>query len=462
MKIKQTVSFLVTCHLLASCAVGPNYERPDVTVPKQWSVLTTKSIESSKWWCVYKDDALDHLVDQALKTNLDLQIALEKVKEARSGYDAQLASWLPTIGLESSVQRDRNSLPVFGVKKPYDTWKVGYDTTWDIDIFGGNRRMIEAAEAQTIGAEWGLRAAQQIIISEVVKTYLEYQEFKELYKITTETQKNQDETAHLVSLKLKAGGASAFDSHRAVAQAFSTAAEAPKYAAAQEQARQKLRVLLGDEADLTQLTKTAPELIHLKLDLDSPLNIIRKRPDIMMAEQDLAAATYMTGVAISQMYPKISVQGFLGQMSTLQSNLMESPNKSFSIAGGLYLPLFSFGHLQKQVDVADARQQQAFYNYKKTILSAMAEIETLISAFRNEQDRYQHLVKAVENSSKASLISRKQYKEGLISLFETLEVDRMDYGLQSQLAESKANLGIVFSNLQKALGRGGVDDPVSS
>ncbi len=453
--MKQSKVPLFLSFLLSGCSIGPNYERPEMELPKQWSIPSDKVQKNNDlWWKNYQDPVLNNLVEQALAANFDLQIAVEKIKETRAGYDAQLTNWLPTIGLGSSVQRDRNVFPVFGLKKPYDTWKAGYDTTWEIDIFGGNRRLIEAAEAQAIGAEWGLKAAQQIIVSEVIRTYFQYQEFKELSKITAETTANQEETARLISLKLKAGGSSVFDNHRAVAQAYATAADAPKYATAAEQARQKLMVLLGEKPDLTRLDTTVPCLENLKLELDSPLGIIRSRPDVIIAEQELAAATYMTGVAISQMYPKISIQGFLGQMSTLQSNLMESTNKSFTIAGGLYLPLFSFGRLQKQVDAADARQQQALFNYKKTVLSAIAEIETLSVAFNNEQKRYTQLKLATENAGHARNIAKRQYEEGLISLFETLEVERTFYGLQSHLAESKANLGITYSDLQKALGRG--------
>ena len=445
--------YLPLCLILTACSVSPDYVRPEIKVPDRWSFAGDKvDPTSDHWWASYNDPILNDLIDQALKANLDLLIAVEKVKESRAGYDAQLTSWLPTIGLGTSVQRDRNSFPLLGIKKPYDTWKVGYDASWEIDLFGGNRRMIEAAEAQAIGAEWGLIAARQVIISEVVRTYLQYIQFQELSKITQETKKNQDETSRLVALKLKAGGASAFDNHRALAQSYTTAAEAPKYETAAEQARQKLKVLLGESADVSKLDATRSCSPDYNIHLDPPLEVIRSRPDILVAEQELAAATYMTGVAIAQMYPKISVQGFLGQMSTLQSNLMESANKSFTIAGGLYLPLFTFGRLQKQVDAADARQQQALYNYKKTVLSALAEIESLLTAFKNEKQRYAELKNAVENSGNARAIAKKQYHEGLISLFETLEVERIHFGLQSQLSESKANLGITYSDLQKALG----------
>lgn len=447
---------------LTSCAIGPNHEHPKVNIPKQWSTVSYQKNVSQQWWTNYGDEILTKLVDQSLESNLDLSIAVEKVKEARAGYDAQITSWLPTIGIETSAQRDRNSFPLLGLKKPYETWRAGGNASWEIDIFGGNRRLIEAAEAKAIAAEWGLVAAHQLIISEVVKTYLEYKMFDQLAQLTRNTQKSQDETARLVDLKLKAGGASEFDDHRAKAQALSTSADAPRFAAAKEQTRQKLMVLLGEKADLSGLDSRTLDLGNLTLDVDTPLEVIRNRPDIIIAEQELAAATFMTGVAISQMYPKISIQGFLGQMSTLQSTLNASENKSFSILGGIYLPLFSFGRLQKQVDAADARQQQALLVYKKTVLTVMAEIESLLSAFENEKIRFEKLDQAVKSSRRAAEIARKQYHEGLISLFETLEVERIYFALQLQLAESVTNFGIVYANLQKAMGRGGPSVKVSS
>ena len=189
--------YLPLCLILTACSVSPDYVRPEIKVPDRWSFAGDKvDPTSDHWWASYNDPILNDLIDQALKANLDLMIAVEKVKESRAGYDAQLTSWLPTIGLGTSVQRDRNSFPLLGIKKPYDTWKVGYDASWEIDLFGGNRRMIEAAEAQAIGAEWGLIAARQIIISEVVRTYLQYIQFQELSKITQETKKNQDEQVY--------------------------------------------------------------------------------------------------------------------------------------------------------------------------------------------------------------------------------------------------------------------------
>lgn len=444
---------------LAGCALGPDPVVPQMAIPKTWHEEPNSRGQEQFWWDQYHDPILSQLIEIALKNNLDIQIASERLREARAGYDAQVTALLPSFGVSGHAERDQNNVPLIGsiFPKPYESFRAGFDMAWEIDLFGGTRRQLDAAGAQSRGAAWAVLAVQQSIVAEVVKSYVEYQQFRKLIEVTEQNQRAQEETAQLVDRQLDAGGASKFDALRAQSQAQAVASQVPTYRVGMAQAQYKMGVLLGesDGSELVLLGQvTRIPVVQQDPILSTPLEVIRRRPDIVIAEENLAAATYMTGVAMAELYPKISVQGFLGQMSPASVGLMDSKNHSFSILGGIQLPLFNFGRLQRQVDAADARQQQALLAYKKTVLTVLAEVETVLRAYHNECQRLATLMLAESSARQALVIAKNQQQQGLTSLFELLDVERTYYGLQGQLIQSQALVALNLAALSKALGLG--------
>lgn len=455
--------------LLTSCTVGPDYQSPKTPSPGAW--INTKTGTNIKvdhnWWRCFNDPVLTHLVDTAYQQNHDIKLAIERLHQSRANSDSAFASLMPQLALSGQVERELNTVPAFPVTTPFSASQAHFDVSWEIDLFGKNRRRLEAEIALSEATLANLNAVQVSIVAEVARNYIDYRLNQELLRITEENIETQQQTVHLTKKQLAAGQAALFDSLRADSQLKATQSQRPKYTAAMAAAQYRIEVLLdlNPGALTTQLITgkqipTAP----LSFEIQSPVDIIRQRPDIQAAERQLAAATAMEGVAIAQMYPHLSLTGFFGTLSAgalgfgsvtpEKSGFFSRENRAWYQAAAISVPLFSFGKLQAASESAKSEAKQALYVYEKTILSALAEIETALKDFEQEQQRVTSLAAAVNDTKQAVNIARLRYTQGLTSLLELLDVQRTLFTLQEQLTTSKAMGAGNMVRLNKAVGGG--------
>lgn len=468
--ILSRLSFLLfTASLLTACTVGPDYQAPETLTPTGWinnQSDTPKAVDHI-WWHCFNDPVLTQLVDSAYQQNHDIKLAIERLHQSRANSDIAFANLMPQLALSAQVERELNTVPAFPVTTPFSASQTHFDLSWEIDLFGKNRRRLEAENALAEATLANLNAVQVSVVAEVARNYIDYRLNEELLQITEENLKTQQQTVHLTQQQFAAGQAARFDFLRADAQLKATQSQAPKYTALMAGAQYRLEVLLGMSPGTLTTTLSHGKGVPAAprgFEIQSPVEVIRQRPDIQAAERQLAAATAMEGVAIAQMYPHLSLTGFFGALSAgalglgstppEKSGLFHRDNRAWYEAAAISIPLFTFGKMQSASEAAKSEGKQALYTYKHAILKALSEIETALKDFEEEQRRARSLREAVAVTQQAVNIAHKRYTQGLTSLLELLDVQRTQFSLQEQLATSKAMGAENMVRLNKAVGGG--------
>lgn len=450
---------VVICLLLSGCAVGPDYQRPEIKVPQVWLNHSAEKGAGthSEWWQQFQDPVIAKLIVLATSKNHDIGIAKARLLEARAGYIQARSALLPSLSAGASAERDRNLFPLFPSRDPYNVYTSTFDAVWEIDIFGGRRRQLEAADAGAEAAAENVKAVQLSIVAEVIRNYIDYCLYQRQISLTQENIATQQETVSLTQKQFEAGQAARFDYLRANSQMQTTQSQLPIFRAALSQTQYRIEVLLGEQpgalTDLLSQAKAIP-LPKSQIFKDTPISVIQQRPDLQVVERQLASATALKGVEIADLYPKFSLSALVGGNSLTSAGLFKGANRTHQVRGGLRLPIFSFGGQLAAVDGADARLQEALLTYEKAVLAALAEVESASTLYSEESERLSYIAVAVQDAEAALAIAQKRYKEGLTSLLEVLDVERTVFNLQGQKAQVQANLGSAFVALGKALGTG--------
>ncbi|MGZ5054287.1 MAG: efflux transporter outer membrane subunit [Methylobacter sp.] len=461
--------------LLSGCpAVGPDYEPPQMPVPRQWSetVATGPSTEQpDQWWKAFNDPVLDKLISDAVASNLDLKLALERVKDARALRSATIAAGLPSLDAKSNVSRRFNNTssptsqtggtsPVgggFGVgNQLINIFQMGFDAQWELDFFGGVRRAIEAADA-TIGVEQeNSRDVLVTLQGEVARNYIELRANQRLVAVTRENLHAQQETQELTQIRQQSGLASMLDVAQAQAQTATTEAQLPNYEAAGKQSIHALSVLLGREPGALAIRlgqQGAIPTVAANPITNLPSELLQRRPDIRRAERQLAVANASVGVATAELYPKVNLAAFIGLQNTTITDFTPI-GKSWSAAGSLTMPIFNWGKLNANIRSKKAQFEQAFLSYQSAVLLAFKEVEDTLIAYRKEQERRKALEKAVAANRLAVQLANERYQKGLTSFLDVLTSQSALYQAQSDLASSESRLASNLVALYKALGGG--------
>ena len=458
--------------LLSGCfAVGPDYQRPKIPIPRQWT--ETPAVQGSQpeqWWKTFNDPILDKLISEAIASNLDLKLALERVKDARALRSATIAAGLPSLDAKSSVSRrfNNSSSPAsqtgtssagggFGIGNQFiNIFQMGFDAQWELDFFGGVRRAVEAADA-TIDVEVeNSRDVLVTLLGEVARNYIELRANQRLIAITRENLHAQQETRELTQIRQQTGLASMLEVTQAQALAATTEAQLPNYETAAKQSIHALSVLLGKEpgALAVRLDQqgTIPA-IAANVITNLPSELLQRRPDIRRAERQLAVANASVGVATAELYPKINLAAFIGLQNTTITDFTPI-GKSWSAASSLTLPIFNWGKLNANIDSKKAQFEQTFLTYQSTVLSAFKEVEDALIAYSKEQQRHKALAKAVAANQLAVQLANERYQKGLTAFLDVLTSQTALYQAQSLLVTSESQLAGNLVALYKALGGG--------
>jgi len=466
---------LFSALLLSGCpAVGPDYEPPQMPVPRQWSETPAATAphaeQPEQWWKAFNDPVLDKLIGEAIASNLDLKLALERVKDARALRSATIAAGLPSLDAKSNVSRRFNNTsssaaqtgtsPVgggFGVGNQFiNIFQLGFDAQWELDFFGGVRRSIEAADA-TIDAEIeNSRDVLVTLLGDVARNYVELRANQRLAAITRENLHAQQETQELTQIRQQSGLANMLEVTQAQAQAATTEAQLPSYETAAKQSIHALGVLLGKEpgalaARLEQPGAIPSVGVHPITNL--PSELLQRRPDIRRAERQLAVANASVGVATAELYPKINLAAFIGLQNTTITDFTPI-GKSWSAAGSLTMPIFNWGKLNANIRSKKAQYEQTFLSYQSTVLLAFKEVEDALIAYRKEQERSKALEQAVAASQLGVQLANERYQKGLTSFLDVLTSQAVLYQAQSSLVSSESQLSSNLIALYKSLGGG--------
>lgn len=455
---------------LSGCAMGPDYQEKIPAVPEHWqaeqqapksaSRLNSESTnpETLKtWWKNFGDAGLNRLMDKALTGNLDVKMALARIDQARAERRSTRAELFPTVNGVAGAQRNDNPFPGFAPGIKFNLFEVGFDTLWEIDLFGRQQRRLEAATADLDAAGEEYRQALVTLTAELTRSYIDYRSLQNQLRITHSNLDAQQHTLKLTGKLFKEGVGTRHDVVRARAQTEATEAQIPALEAGLISALHQLEVLIGQQpgtltAELKQPVEVPPA--PTQAILTSPAETIRQRPDIRIAERRLAAATAMQGAAIAELFPKISLSAFLGLRNTDIESLFKSASFSYGTAANLLQPLLNFGRIQAGIDLAEARQKEAYLGYQKAVLDALQETETALAHYLKEEIRRQALSRSVADLQESVRLSQLRFKEGVISFLDVLDAQRVLYAAEIELARSEAAASTHLVAVYKALGGG--------
>ena len=458
--------------VLTGCAVGPDYQQPKANTPAQWTSSlsggeTNGPVDLARWWQSFNDTNLDTLMLTAIQSNLTLKAAEAHVREARAQKGIVSADLWPALGSSASYSRNHYGehafppLGGFGVPLDYNLYDANFDAAWELDVFGGTRRTVEAASAEIGAAEYSQRDVLVSLLAEVARDYISARAFQQRLAIAQDNIRVEQNVLDLTSNRFENGLGSDLDVEQAKALLDSTEAEVPSLQTGFDDSVFELSVLLGqppgalmDEMSAQSRIPVTPPLVPVGL----PSDLLQRRPDVQKAERELAAATAQIGVAKSDLFPKFSLTGIAGLQSTSAGNWFQYASKYWSAGPTVQWELFEAGSIVANIHVQNAKQEEALDQYQQTVLTALQDTESALSAYAREQVRRESLNQSVVANREALNLATQLYKSGLADFLKVLQSETSLYAAQDALVQSDQTVSLDLVQLYKALGGGWESD----
>jgi multidrug efflux system outer membrane protein len=338
-----------------------------------------------------------------------------------------------------------------------ELYDAGFDAAWELDLFGRVRRQNESARAAAQAAVAARNQAVLSVIAEVARNYFELRGAQNQLGVARRNAETQSRALELVNSRLDAGRGTALDTSRAVAQVETTLATVPPLEAAVDRAMRRIAVLTGAQPNVlrARLTEARPlPTLPAALALGSPEALLRRRPDIRVAERQLASAAAGVGVAVADLFPRVTVNASIGLTAPTVSGLDDAGNDRRSFGPSLSWGLLDFGHVYQRIRGAGARNAEALANYEQTVLLALEETENALSDYARERQRQAHLARAAEASQSASDLALQRFEGGVSDFLTALDAYRTALDAEDQLAASQTRAATALVALYKALGGG--------
>lgn len=476
MRLSTKLSSLALAVALSGCAVGPNYSRPALSAPDHFVAQTPaqaagEAADLARWWEGFHDPLLTELILKAQANNLDVAQALARVIQAKAGLNAATAALLPSGGVQASAAQIRSSLDTptgiiaqkLGGARDFAAYEGDLTAGWEIDVFGGLRRGQEAAVAQYQASQAGALAARLAVTAQVADTYVVMRGLQERLDIARDQVVTQQKLLDVVRLQASKGIAAPLQVHQvegALAQVQSTI---PTLESGLHDAMNAIDVLLGVQPGTmrARLEVVAPIPVPPSIaDAGGPADLLRRRPDILIAERRLAASNAMIGVAISEYYPKISLSGLIGTATTVGTGTLftASATQAQGVAG-LRWRLFDFGRINAEIKAAKGANAEALSAYRQSVLRASEDVENAFTALAKRQQQQQFLSAGEQSLAHARGESETAYKGGVVSLIEVLDADSRLLQTRDQRAQAQTEAARASIASFRALG-GGWNPPV--
>ncbi|UCD36064.1 MAG: efflux transporter outer membrane subunit [Nitrospiraceae bacterium] len=451
--------------LVGGCAaVGPDYMRPDTPVPESWSTSFEQNLsagmadpeELARWWSSLNDPLLTSLIERAVAGNHDLRRARARIREARARRNIAAAALFPSVDAAASMTKRRSSEDTGGGGET-DLYSAGFDAAWELDLFGGVRRSVEAAGAELEASEEDLRSVLVSLIAETALNYVDLRSFQNRLSLASTNLASQEETYTITRWRFLAGLTTELDVEQARYSMEQTRAQIPLLQIGFEQAGYRIAVILGqnpgtlrDELTEEQPVPMPPDTVAVGI----PADTLRMRPDIRRAERELAAQTARVGEATADLYPKFRLSGSIGLEALSFDNLFRASSRTYGISPAFSWNVFDAGRIRENIEVQNALQEQAMIQYEQAVLAALEEVENALTAYARDQVRRGSLTEASQAAQRAEELARSQYASGLIDFQAVLTAQRSLLSLQDQLASSRADVTSDLISLYKALGGG--------
>ncbi len=454
-------SFLVI--ILAGCAIGPDYRRPEIETPQAWRYeeKEAKDVANTAWWEQFQDPVLNDLIQTALRENKDLRTATARVEEFYGLYGATRANLFPQAGYDASGSKQRVSENAFipippGVSPEFNSYQAQFSASWELDIWGKLRRATEAARADLLGTEEARNGVILSLVTSVAAAYIDLRSLDRQLEISKSTAKSREDSVNVFMLRFSAGTVSELELSQAQSEYFAALAQVPALEKSVAQLENALSVLIGRDPGPVPRGRTIDELAIPAIPAGLPSDLLARRPDIRQAEQQLIAANARIGIAKGQYFPSISLTGYFGSSSTELSDLFKGPSRIWSYAGTLAGPVFTAGRIKGQVRAAEAVQQETLFSYQKAIQSGFQEVDDALVDQGRTRVQLDAQKKQVEALRTYARLARLRYNNGYTSYIEVLDAERSLFNAELSYAQTQDVLFRAFVNLYKAMGGGWV------
>lgn len=454
---RNTLIALAVLALLGGCAVGPDYRAPQAAAAEAAFVMPATAGEpATAFWRGFSDPVLDALIADAVNANADVRLAQARLREARALAGEADANRLPSVTLGAGAGRGNE------VGFPIDNYlAVSGAFNWELDFFGRTRRANEAAAAQVQAGEAGVLAAQRLVGAELATQYVALRALQQRLVVAQESLANQRETQRIVKARADLGRGTPLDVARANALVETTEASLPALQGAIE--RTALRIatlsgrtpratlaLLAEAKPLPSLPATSAEAIAV----GTPQALFERRPDIRVAERQLAAATAAVGVAQADLYPRISLVGALGFTATRAADLFESAGRSTNLGASLSWSALDFGRVRNRIGASEARAQAALVQWEQTLQLALEETEGALSSYSRSVQQSARLENAARESAEAARLARVRHEAGATDLLTVLDAERTALAARDALVQSQQGSLAALVAVYRALGGG--------
>jgi outer membrane protein, multidrug efflux system len=450
------------------CASAPSYRAPQVAVPAAFREMTDTITEAPTGparsgdtvsQLEVGDTTLARLIHEAVRGNLDVRAAEARVRGARSARTEAVLDFAPTVTFGGGYTRQRlagASFPIgSGIFPDQDIWDAGFDASWELDLFGRVRRNVQAQGAIVAVNQEDLRDLRVSLTAEVARAYFELRGAQEQLSVAAQNATNQRRTLEVTQQRLDAGRGTAFDTERAQAQLSFTLASIPALEAQVRQAQYQIGVLVGrpPAALAGQLeARVALPTLPAAISVASPDSIVRRRPDVMAAERQLAVERALVGAAKAEYLPRITVGGSTGYTSTSLNALGDRGTFRYAVGPILSWPALNLGRVKARVGVSRAREAEAQAQYSQTVLLALQEVENALVRYRTAHTRVDRIQDAASASERAAELARLRFSGGVADFLQVLDAERTQLEAQSQLAQTRTEAATAYAALYKALG----------
>lgn len=459
---------LLVLFLLSACAsVGPDYVAPEPKLPDDWQTGLQDGLKGkptdpehlATWWNTLNDPLLTQLITQSLADSPDIRQAIARVRQSRASRSAARSAYFPTLdggGSATTQRKSRDSSNTSsGVEQEW--YQGGFDAGWEIDVFGGVRRSVEAADAALQAVEADLEDVRVTLAAEVARNYLEARTYQYRLDVAIANIQAQKSTVDLIQSRFDAGISGELEVQQARYNLENTRSQLPVLRSGLEAAKNRLAVLTG------QIPGSLHELLQdrqpipvppIEVAVGVPAETLRRRTDVRSAERQLAAQSARIGVATADLYPKFRLMGSIGLEALHTDDFFDKSSRFWSLGPSVSWRIFDAGAIRRNIDIQSALQEQYLAIYEKTILSALEEVENALTAYAEEQVRRDHLKDAVTAAQRAADLAHDRYTAGVVDFSNVLDAQRSLLSFQDALAQSE---GLVTTNLivlYKALGGG--------
>lgn len=451
--------------ILAGCQVGPDHAKPAAIVPERWveaptraaeppipSVVVDRAADLTRWWEVLNDPTLTSLIERATVANLDLAQADARIRGARASRDIAESGLYPSVGASAGVSRSRSPSG-----QTSNLFRLGLDASWELDVFGGIRRGIEAADADIQSSVESRRDVLVTLTAEVALAYADLRGAQKQLAVARRNLQAQLETASIVRQRFEAGFVSRLDSANAETQAAGTRARIPGIETSIRRSIYALSLLLARQPG-ELLAELSPEaaipVVPPEVPVGLPSDLLNRRPDIRRAEADVHSATARIGVAEANLLPQFSLGGSVGIAGPNLRDLGTINNRSWSVGPSASWNLFQGGALRAAVRGQEAAADASIAAYQQTVLTALNEVETSLVTYAKEQQRHAALVDAATSSRLAVELATSRYTEGISDFLDVLSAQGSLYSSEDALAQSDRQVVQNLVTIYKSLGGG--------